>query len=55
MLVAYVEFVDGIRREVFEEPDGRQYVLDGDDQPIYGIWFIPREECDPPLIVDAGD
>jgi hypothetical protein len=53
--VAYIEFTDGLRRPVFEEPDGRQYVLDDDGEPVYGVWFIPREECDLPVIVRPDD
>jgi hypothetical protein len=31
-----------------------QYVLDDDGERVYGLWFIPAEECcDLPLIVDA--
>jgi hypothetical protein len=36
--VAFIEFTDGVRRPVIEEPSGRQYVLDGDGEPVYGIW-----------------
>jgi hypothetical protein len=51
--VARTLFVDGIWREVFEEPNGRQYVLDQDAEPVYGVWFIPREMPEPDAIVEA--
>jgi len=51
-IVAYVEFVGGAMRPVYEEPGGRQYVIDNDGEPVYGVWIIPREECDRPIIVD---
>jgi hypothetical protein len=28
-------------------------VLEHYGEPIYGVWYIPREECDLPIIVDA--
>jgi hypothetical protein len=34
-----------------ERPDGRQYVLDDAGEPVYGVWFIPREEADWPVVV----
>jgi hypothetical protein len=53
-IVARALFVGGIWRDVYEQPDGRQYVLDDDDEPIYGIWHIPREEWlpSPDVVVD---
>jgi hypothetical protein len=53
-IVAFGDFVDGLRRSVYEEPDGRQYVVDNDGEKVFGVWFIPREECDQPIIVDDG-
>ena len=52
-VVAWSEFTDGVLRAVYEEPSGRQYVIDNDGERVYGVWFIPREECDQPLIVDS--
>jgi len=49
-IVAYVEFTDGLR-PVFEGSAG-QYVFDDDGQKIRGVWYIPREECDVPVIVE---
>jgi hypothetical protein len=50
-VVAFTEFADGVRRSVYEEPDGRQYVIDKDGEQVYGVWYIPREECDRPNYV----
>jgi hypothetical protein len=33
---------------------GRQFVLDDNGNAIFGVWFIPREECDSPIIVDPA-
>ena len=43
--IAYVWFVDGVKRPIFAEPDGKQYVLDDDGEPIYGVWYIARTRC----------
>jgi hypothetical protein len=49
--VATVEFThDGVWRPVYEQPDGRQYV-DVDGVPVYGTWFIPRDEPQPDAVV----
>jgi hypothetical protein len=53
-LIARVRFVDGAERSVFEDLDGRQYVLDDDGEPIRGVWYIPRDGgTDLPVIVEA--
>jgi hypothetical protein len=49
--IAEVIFTDGRERPVYEGADGRQYVLD-DGEPVYGVWFIPRDEADTPVVVD---
>jgi hypothetical protein len=49
--ICFTEFTDGMMRPVFEDARG-QYVID-DGEPVYGLWYIPREEADLPLIVGA--
>jgi hypothetical protein len=34
-------FTDGLERDVYEDAEGRQYVLDGDGQRVYGVWLCP--------------
>jgi hypothetical protein len=29
-------------RLVFADADGRQFVLDDDAQPAYGVWLVPE-------------
>jgi hypothetical protein len=53
-VVAYVEFADGQRRPVYQDATGRQYVVDDDGEPIRGVWYIPRDECDVPIVVDGS-
>lgn len=50
-IVARILFVDGIWRDVYEQPDGGQYVFDQDAEPVYGVWFIPREEMPEPTAI----
>jgi hypothetical protein len=48
--VSIAEFTDGTTREIYEEGD-RQFVIDDDGCRVYGVWFIPRDECDIPIVV----
>ena len=50
-IVCYTRFTDGQRRPVYETPDMRQYVIDDDGEPVYGVWFIPRDQADVPVVV----
>jgi hypothetical protein len=52
--VCQTEFVDGSMRPVYETPEHRQYVLDDDGEPVYGVWFIPPD-VDSPVIVDDAE
>jgi hypothetical protein len=49
------DFVDGIRRPVYLDDDGRQYVYD-DGQRVYGVWLPPvMEPADEPIILGGKD
>jgi hypothetical protein len=37
-------FVDGVTRSVYEDADGRQFVLDGELR-VYGNWLHGADEC----------
>jgi hypothetical protein len=50
--IAYVQFTDGMR-PVYEDFEG-QFVYDDEGERFYGIWYIPPEECDLPMIGSAG-
>jgi len=50
--IAYIEFTDGACRPVYEDQDGHQFIVDRKGRQRFGVWFIPREECDEPVIVD---
>ncbi len=49
--IAQVKFVDGVVRPVFEE-NGRQYVIDDDGLPVYGVWYLPADDCEEPIVVE---
>ena len=51
--IATIWFIDGVWRPVYEGADGRQYVIDGDGQKVYGVWHYPRGELAPNVIVNA--
>jgi hypothetical protein len=53
-VVAHVDFADGQRRPVYQDAAGRQYVVDDDGEPVHGVWYIPRDECDAPIVVDTS-
>jgi hypothetical protein len=38
-IIAHVVFVDGTNGLVFEQLNGRQYVLDDDCERVYAIWL----------------
>jgi hypothetical protein len=47
-------FTDGLERDVYEDDDGRQYVLDGDGEKVCGVWLWPADEPGGQLC-NAGD
>lgn len=51
--IVWVWFNDRWRRPVYEESDGRQFVIDDDGEKVYGVWYFPPDECAIPVIVDA--
>ena len=52
-IIGNTRFVDGTTRTVFETLDGRQYVVDDDDDPWVGAWLLPEDIVDLPLPVPA--
>jgi hypothetical protein len=39
-----VPFVDGVTRDVYEDADGRQWVVGYDGKRVYGVWLPPADE-----------
>jgi hypothetical protein len=53
-IIAYREFTDGSMRPIYE--DGRrQYVIDDEGLRVYGVWMIPQDEANLPLIIPADE
>ena len=52
-------FVDGTTRPVLEDGAGRQYVLDDDSNPVYGVQLPPADEpievMDGPMLARADE
>jgi hypothetical protein len=50
-VVGPVPFVNGLTRDVYEDPVGRQWVVGYDGEKVYGVWLMPADE---PVVV-AGE
>jgi hypothetical protein len=50
-VVGYRFFIDGSKRPIYEDRHG-QYVVNDDGDQLYGVYMIPPEEPDTPLVVD---
>jgi hypothetical protein len=44
-------FTDGLERDLYEDAEGRQYVLNGDGPKVYDQWLWPADE---PHVIAAG-
>jgi hypothetical protein len=54
VLIGYRVFTDKANRPIFQQRDGRQYVLvDKEGTKEYGVWLIPEDEPDRPIVVEA--
>jgi hypothetical protein len=55
-LIGHRLFTNGVRRAVYADADGRQYVLGYDGEKVYGVWLLPEaDECDVLVIVDGRE
>jgi hypothetical protein len=43
-IVGRVLFVDGVVRDVYEDADGRQWVLGYVGERVYGVWLKPADK-----------
>lgn len=46
------EFIDGTMRPIYEDGKG-QYVVNDDGDHVRGVYLIPRDEPDLPIIVEG--
>jgi hypothetical protein len=49
--------IDGLWRAIYEQPDGRRYLLDDDDERVYNVWHFLNEKMQPKpgVVVEAHD
>jgi hypothetical protein len=52
-VVGHRLFTDGIERTVYEDAEGRQYVLGPDGERVDGQWLASADE--PGLVEDQGE
>jgi hypothetical protein len=45
-----VPFMDGVTRDVYEDSEGRQWVIGYDGVRVYGVWLLPADE---PVVVEG--
>jgi hypothetical protein len=56
VLIGYRVFADKANRPIFQQADGRQYVLfDEEWTKEYGVWLIPEDEPEQPIVVQAKE
>jgi hypothetical protein len=53
-IIGHCAFADGAMRPIYDN-GRRQYVIDNDGYRVYGVWLIPEDEPDLPLIVRADE
>jgi hypothetical protein len=51
-VIGRCQFAGGAKRPIYNDGQ-RKYVIDVDGYPVYGVWRIPEEESDRPLIVQS--
>jgi hypothetical protein len=54
-IIAFVLFTDGAKRPVYQEPSGKQYVIDDEGEKVHGVWYLPPEERIGPDFVVGDD
>ena len=52
-VIAFTEVCDGPMRPVYQDSDGGQYIHDNDGEIVRGVWWVPHDLPDEPLMVDA--
>jgi hypothetical protein len=50
-IVGRVPFTDGVERDVYEDANGRQWVVGYSGERVYGVWLPPSDE---PVFAEAG-
>jgi hypothetical protein len=42
-IIATLAFTDGTQRDVHEDDEGRQFVVNEEGQAVYGIWILAEK------------
>jgi hypothetical protein len=53
-VIGHCHIADGNMRPVYDDGK-RQYVIDDDGYRVYGVWLIPKDDPELPLIVPADE
>jgi hypothetical protein len=53
-VIGQCRFADGAMRPIYDDGK-RQYLIDDDGLPVYGVWLIPEDEPNLLLIVPAHE
>ncbi len=49
-ILGYAQFIDGVRRPVYEDGDRQFVIVDG--KKVYGLFVVrEKDRCDKPIIV----
>ena len=51
---AYLQSPDGSMKAIYDD-GSRLYIIDDERERKYGMWTIPRDEADLPVIVRTGN
>jgi hypothetical protein len=43
-IIGRMPFVDGVTRDVYEDPDCRQWVIGYEGERVYGVWILPPDD-----------
>ena len=53
-IISHCRFADGVMRPIYDDAR-RHFVHDGNGYRVYGVWLIPVEEPDLPLVARADE
>ena len=44
-------FIDGVKRPVYLDDDGRQFVMESNGLRVHGVWLVPEpDDADAPIV-----
>lgn len=54
-IIARVCFNDGSKRDVYQEEDGRQFVIGYEGERVYGVWYYEPQPDEPVIVWQEGE